>query len=86
MDGALFGCSELLTFVVIMIDHACQYLRFNDQHRNKPKGVSLLSDPPARRVVANPVPAFLAVPIAGIIIRKLFKKIHDRHTKPFGDG
>jgi hypothetical protein len=46
-----------------MIHHACQYLRFDDQHRNKPKGVSLPSDLPARRVVANPVPAFLAVPI-----------------------
>jgi hypothetical protein len=49
-------------FVVFMIDHARQYSRFNDRHRDRAEWHAPASDLPARRVVADPVPVFLAVP------------------------
>jgi hypothetical protein len=50
-------------FVVFMIDHARQYSRFNDRHWDRAERHALLCDLPARRVVADPVAAFLAVPV-----------------------
>jgi hypothetical protein len=41
----------------------CLNSRLNDRHRDKPEGVPLLSDLPARSVFADTVPAFLAVPV-----------------------
>jgi hypothetical protein len=52
-SGCPVANSELLTFVVTMVDLACQYSRFNDRHWKHADWHALLSDLPARRSVTG---------------------------------